>query len=313
MDSLRPRILLNTCQDSNMKYKNDVIKSPYVQKLMKYVDFVSFCPEERILQDGEYEELKIIRKSSDGRHRLLGVKSKKDYSEDVIQLSKSMAKEFKSDEIDGFLFKSKRALTGVKLSKVYRNVEKDTIVTSHHRGFLTQEIQKLYPLHVVTTDRMLRNEFERDMFLINIFTRARFRSCKNIECLLKFHQNNRDLLMMYNQTAYRRMGQIVRNSAKYSFKKVHKQYEEELFNIIQKYISVKRSTSMLDHLYAHFKKELKLRERMHFNDLLKQYKEQKASLSVLLELLKSYVVRFEDDYLLTQTIFEPFPWELNRY
>ena len=86
MDSLRPRILLNTCQDSNMKYKNDVIKSPYVQKLMKYVDFVSFCPEERILQDGEYEELKIIRKSSDGLHRLLGVKSKKDYSEDVIQL-----------------------------------------------------------------------------------------------------------------------------------------------------------------------------------------------------------------------------------
>jgi uncharacterized protein YbgA (DUF1722 family) len=70
---------------------------------------------------------------------------------------------------------------------------------------------------------------------------------------------------------------------------------------------------MLDQLYTNFKKDLKLRERMHFNDLLKKYKEGKVSLSVVLELLKSYVVRFENDYLLSQTIFEPFPWELNRY
>lgn len=312
MDFLKPKVLLSSCQDSTFHYKNDIVKSAYVQKMMKYIDFVSFCPEERVLKDGENEELRIIRKVAN-HHHLFGVTSKKDFTDSVDVLAKEVVEEYPPEEIDGFLFKSKRALTGVHRAKVYRNLEKDTIVTSHHKGFLTQEIQQLYPLHIVTTERMLRDEFDRDMFLINIFTRARFRHCVNMDCLRKFHSDNQYLLMVFNQSAYRRMGQILRNPAKYPYKKVRKEYEQELFSSLSKYVSVTRSAKMMDQLYAHFKKELKLRERIHFNDLLKQYKEGKVSLSVLLELLKSYVVRFEDDYLLSQTIFEPFPWELNRY
>ena len=109
------------------------------------------------------------------------------------------------------------------------------------------------------------------------------------------------------------MGQILRNPAKYPYNKVRKQYEQELFTVLKKYVSVDRSAKMLEKLYENFKKDLKLRERIHFNDLLKKYRNGKVSLSVLLELLKSYVLRFESDYLLAQTIFEPFPWELNRY
>lgn len=312
MDSLKPRVLLSSCQESTYKYKNDIIKSAYVQKMMKYIDFVSFCPEERVFEERENEELRIIRQSEDGHH-VIGFDSKYDYSKEIKALAKDVRREYKPNEIDGFLFKSKRALSGVKLTKVYRGIDKNTIVTSHHKGFLTQHLEPLYPLHVFSTERMLRDEFDRDMFLINIFTRARFRSCNSMDCLYSFHNDNKYLLMIFNQSAYRRMGQILRNPAKYVFKKVHKQYEDELFTTLKRYISVARSASMLEQLYQNFKKDLKLRERMHFNDLLKQYKEGKASLSVLLELLKSYVVRFENDYLLSQTIFEPFPWELNRY
>jgi uncharacterized protein YbgA (DUF1722 family) len=312
MDRIKPKVLLSSCQDSSYEYKNDIVKSAYVQKMMKYIDFVSFCPEERILGEETNEELRIIRKTSDGHH-LLGKDSGVDYSKHVVSLGKEIQKEYKADQIDGFLFKSKRALTGVKRAKVYRNLEKNTIVTSYHKGFLTKEIEEHYPLHVVVSERMLRDEFDRDVFLINIFTRARFRACTSMACLHKFHSDNQYLFMVFNQSAYRRMGQILRNPAKYPYNKVRKQYEQELFKSLKKYVSVNRSAKMLDQLYTNFKKDLKLRERMHFNDLLKKYKEGKVSLSVVLELLKSYVVRFENDYLLSQTIFEPFPWELNRY
>lgn len=311
MDILKPKVLVSSCEDSEYAYKNDILKSAYVQKMMKYVDFVYVCPEERILKEKD-EELRIIRKTNEG-HRLLGKDTGEDYTKEVSVLASALSKEYKADQIDGFLFKSKRALTGVKRAKVYRNIEKNTIVTSYHKGMLTKEVEKLYPLHVIASERMLRDEFDRDLFLINIFTRARFHACHNFACLHKFHSDNQYLLMVFNQSAYRRMGQILRNPAKYPYNKVRKQYEFELFTALKRYISVERSAKMLETLYQNFKKDLKLRERIHFNDLLKKYKDGKVSLSVLLELLKSYVLRFESDYLLSQTIFEPFPWELNRY
>jgi len=312
MDILKPKVLVTSCEGSDYQYKNDILKSAYVQKMMKYIDFEYVCPEKRILSEKKDEELRIIRKTNAG-HTLLGKDSGIDYTKEVSNLASDLYKEYKANQIDGFLFKSKRALTGVKRAKVYRNIEKNTIVTSHHKGMLTSEIEKLYPLHVVTSERMLRDEFDRDLFLINIFTRARFRACHNFACLQKFHSDNQYLLMVFNQSAYRRMGQILRNPAKYPYNKVRKQYEQELFTVLKKYVSVDRSARMLEKLYENFKKDLKLRERIHFNDLLKKYRNGKVSLSVLLELLKSYVLRFESDYLLAQTIFEPFPWELNRY
>ncbi|OUB59710.1 hypothetical protein BK716_03725 [Bacillus thuringiensis serovar higo] len=59
--------------------------------------------------------------------------------------------------------------------------------------------------------------------------------------------------------------------------------------------------------YSYFKKNLKNQEKEHFLTLLQKYKEKKIPLSSLLSVLKSWALRFEEQYLLRQTYFEPYP------
>jgi len=45
-------------------------------------------------------------------------------------------------------------------------------------------------------------------------------------------------------------------------------------------------------------------------DPLQQYKENRIPLSALLSLMKAWVIRFQEPYLLEQKLFNPYPEEL---
>ncbi|EAO51330.1 Hypothetical cytosolic protein [Bacillus thuringiensis serovar israelensis ATCC 35646] len=65
--------------------------------------------------------------------------------------------------------------------------------------------------------------------------------------------------------------------------------------------------NVCQHIFGYFKKNLKNQEKEHFLTLLQKYKEKKIPLSSLLSVLKSWALRFEEQYLLRQTYFEPYP------
>jgi uncharacterized protein YbgA (DUF1722 family) len=61
---------------------------------------------------------------------------------------------------------------------------------------------------------------------------------------------------------------------------------------------------------GYFKKELSQKEKEFFHSILDKYRNQKIPLSTITSILKSWVIRFENEYLLNQTYFEPYPEEL---
>jgi uncharacterized protein YbgA (DUF1722 family) len=67
---------------------------------------------------------------------------------------------------------------------------------------------------------------------------------------------------------------------------------------------------VLTHALGYFKTELSAPEKAHFLDLLAEYRKRKMPLSSAASVLKSWAIRFENTYLLSQVFFHSFPNEL---
>lgn len=68
--------------------------------------------------------------------------------------------------------------------------------------------------------------------------------------------------------------------------------------------------NVLMHTLGYFKKELSVREKRHFLEMLEAYRQGRTPLSSAVSILRSWVMRFETEYLYGQTFFSPFPEEL---
>ena len=64
------------------------------------------------------------------------------------------------------------------------------------------------------------------------------------------------------------------------------------------------------HVMGYFKKSLSSKEKKHFLNILELYRNKKVPISSVNTILYSWIFRFENEYLMNQSFFNPFPIEL---
>lgn len=62
--------------------------------------------------------------------------------------------------------------------------------------------------------------------------------------------------------------------------------------------------------FGYFSDKLSKKEKIFFLDLLQKYMDGKLPLSVTAGILKTWIIRFNEEYLMNQTFFGPYPEEL---
>lgn len=87
-------------------------------------------------------------------------------------------------------------------------------------------------------------------------------------------------------------------------------YQKGLAELFATPVKLTSHINVCQHVFGYFSNYLTSAEKLHFDQLLIQYKEKKIPLSSVLGLLKSWCFRFENEYLLKQTYFEPYPEDL---
>jgi uncharacterized protein YbgA (DUF1722 family) len=128
--------------------------------------------------------------------------------------------------------------------------------------------------------------------------------------LVQFHTENKFLLMTYSQKELRSLGKIVANPEKKIVSKIINSYQQHFFNAFSRAPSYRSTINVLMHTMGYFKKVLSHREKAFFLDSIQKYRDGVIPLSVITSLLNSWKIRFEEDYLMYQTFFEPYPEEL---
>jgi len=118
--------------------------------------------------------------------------------------------------------------------------------------------------------------------------------------------------MAYSQTEMRELGRIVALQSQAGMERTLAEYRKHLMKALEKGPSYRSHINVLQHAFGYFSKDLSGGEKSFFLDNLEMYRENRASLTTLLNLVLSWVIRFDVEYLMDQSYFSPYPPELRK-
>ncbi|MCA0985408.1 DUF523 and DUF1722 domain-containing protein [Halobacillus yeomjeoni] len=305
-----PRLVVSRCLEfEEVRYNGAVIPDKAVQRLQGFVDFIPVCPEVEIGLGVPREVIRIVDGGEDDE-KLIQPKTGEELTGPMKEFSKAFIGSL--SDVDGFLLKNRSPTCGVQDVKVYQS-EKNSQVVRKTTGFFAKEVLNQFGGLAIEEEGRMKNFTLRHHFLTKLFTLADFRRInkeKSLKSLQAFHSKNKYLFMAYHPGTLKLMGRTLANHDHLPIDAVLAHYEEHLYQLLSKPAKPSAHVNVCQHIAGYFKNELNKEEKRNFQSLVRQYSEEKVPLSAVISVLRSWVARFDSQYLQQQTYFEPYPEEL---
>lgn len=301
-----PRILISRCVEfDHCRYNGDMITSHIVRNLKPDAEFITVCPENDIGLGVPRDPVRIVRRG--GEDRLVQPATGRDVTAEMHRFSASFLDAL--SPVEGVILKSRSPSCGTRDVNVYPKPERSAAI-DRTAGLFAGAVQERFPLLPLEDEGRLRNVRIRDHFLTCIFTLADFRlaaASGRTGRLIRFHTQNKFLLMACHQRLQQEMGAIVAGAGDRPFGEAVADYREHLLRALAKAPRYTANINVLMHAMGHFSDRLSRDEKALFLDALEQYRQGFVSICAPKNILKSWIVRFDDPYLGEQTFFAPFP------
>ena len=217
--------------------------------------------------------------------------------------------ELEKEDLCGFIFKSRSPSSGMERVKVYN--EKGGMA-GRAPGMFAKAFMQHFPLLPCEDEGRLHDADLRENFAERIFMLSRYREevgeSPKAGALVKFHAQNKYLLMAHSEKHCRAMGKLVAGSAK--TKSVFAEYETMLLEAMKLKATVAKHVNVLQHIMGYFKKHLSPDEKQELVETIEDYRKEYVPLIVPTTLLNHYERKYQDEYLKTQYYLHPHPTEL---
>ncbi len=301
----KPRLVCSKCIEFDAcRWNGLTISSEIVRLLKPYVEFLPICPEVEIGLGVPRDPARII--SVDGQLRLFQPASGRDLTAEMEAMAEAFLTMHR--DIDGFILKSRSPSCGFKDVRVH-HPESGAVLSSKGVGIFAGVVKRRLPLVALEDEGRLMNYNLRHHFLTRVFVSAAFREVKEkatMQALVRFHTENKYLLMAYHQAELKKLGQIVANRERLPLAQVLTLYEEHLYRALAR--SPRRGTeiNVLMHFLGYFE-ELSQAEKAFFLKNVELYRAGQIPLNVCTGILKAWIIRFNRSYLRDQTFLEPYP------
>lgn len=309
----KPNVFISACIEFEAcRYDGETIRDEYIKRLVPFVKVFRVCPELSIGLGAPRESVRLVKRDGENL-KLLSTKHGYDHTEKMLDFSKNYVSKLQDKDIDGFIMKAKSPTCGVSSAKIYYDIGKANVVSARNPGMFTKQIQEVFPSIPIETERRLSNFAIRHRFYTELFTLAAFRKVKKdnkMKSLVAFHSINKYLFMTYNQLTLRKLGNITANHKKLPVEEVLRNYEQVLRNLLSSEPTKKKRINVLEHIYGYFKDLVSKDEKDYYFSVQKEYLENRVPFSNVLVVLRGWTIRFKQPYLMDQTIFEPFPKDL---
>ncbi|QAA33902.1 YbgA family protein [Clostridium manihotivorum] len=305
----KPKIVVSKCLGNTAcRYNGEASTFSLYIKLKPFVEFIEVCPEMAIGLPVPREVIRLVREKD--TIKLVESSSLKEYTEDMINFSTNFIDNLKG--VNGFLLKSRSPSCGTRDVKIYQGTAKGA-QSSKGKGIFGGLVQDRFSYLPIEEDGRLKNFAIRDHFLSSIFTLSEFSDVQehqDLPTLLKYHSRHKLLFMSYNQTELKNLGRIVANHDHLSETEIIDAYYTGLLKLLSKTPRYTSNINVFMHSFGYFSEYLNPKERDFMLSVVEKYRAGKIPLSVLLNLLKSQAIRFNNQYLLDQSFLEPYPEEL---
>ncbi len=305
----RPRVVISRCLGfDHCRYDGAIVPSEVVDALRPVVDFVPICPEMEIGLGVPRDPIRVVR--DQGALRLIQPATGRDVTARITRFDGSWLAA--TGEVDGFILKSRSPSCGFKDVKIYGPGAKSSVVDKG-AGFFARAVAETRPDTPLEDEARLTNFVIRDHFLKRVFTLADFgrvRAAGRMGALVGFQARHKWLLMAYHQTELRALGRIAANPDRRPWVEVRDDYEAHLRRALARTPRYTSNINVLMHGLGYFKRELSAGEKGLFLDNLEQYRLGRLPLGAPVAVMRSLATRFDNNYLLGQSFFDPYPQEL---
>ncbi|MDP3448227.1 MAG: DUF523 and DUF1722 domain-containing protein [Eubacteriales bacterium] len=309
MDAKKPTIVVSRCLGfCKCRYNGDVLSSAFVESLKPHVNYITTCPEVEIGLGVPRNPVRLV--SRNGSVELYQPSEDKTVTDQMNQYSEAF---FGSvGLIQGLILKGRSPSCGIKDVKIYSGVEKSSS-SQKGIGIFAAHAIKRYPNLPIEEEGRLSNYAIREHFLTKLYTVFRFQAVKDsrsMKELVQFHSGHKFLLMAYNQTQLRLLGKIVANQEKKRIDEVLAQYEQHLGLAFGRLPTRNNYINTFQHIFGYFSDALSEKEKSFLLDRFQKYREGKIHISAILNVLRTYAIQHNHEYLLNQAIWSAYPEEL---
>ena len=304
-----PRVVVSRCIEFDaVRWSGQIIRNEHIAKLKNAVEFIPVCPEVEIGLGVPRATLRLVE--VDDEVRLMQSETGMDYTAKM----KSFASSFLEGlgPVDGFILMGRSPTSGLRGVKIYPRIGKVAAIRKGS-GVFAGQVLKRYGHLAVEEEGRLNNSRIREHFLRKLYTLADFRGISgtdDVSDLARFHRNNMLMLKSYNKSELRALTRIVANKDNRPLEVVLRDYEEHLHGALKRAPRCDSTINVLESSMGHFSGRISGDEKDFFMDFVNRYREAQVPLIVPFDILRSWIVRFDDDYLRAQTFFEPYPEEL---
>jgi uncharacterized protein YbgA (DUF1722 family)/uncharacterized protein YbbK (DUF523 family) len=309
MEKIKPILVVSRCLGFEAcRWNGAIIPSELINLLRPHVDMITPCPEVEIGLGVPREPIRIIRQ--DGGQMLFQPAEERDVTRQMQSYSSRFIREL--EDVDGFILKSKSPSCGTREVSIYPRKGK-VAATERGSGFFGGAILNAFADLPVESEGRLLNYRIREHFLTHVYTRARFRrlmSRPSMKGLVEFQARHKFIFLACSQKHMREMGRLVANPDKKPLDELLPEYQTLMNRVFEKIPRFSAHINVMEHAFGYISRKILPGEKTYFLNLLEDYRNERFPLSALLAVLKSWIIRFNEAYLMDQFYFEPFPRNL---
>lgn len=275
-----------------------------------YVEYVPVCPEVEVGLPVPRDTLRLVEDAQQ-RVRLVFSRSGEDLTEKMESWAQQRIKQLETEQLDGFVFKSKSPSSGMERVKLYG---KNAVPRKVGVGIFARCFMDHFPLLPVEEEGRLNDPRLRENFITAIFVLKRWRQLLaqgfTPGSLVAFHSRHKLLFLAHSEKHYRLMGKLVAAGRTMPLIELRDGYRVLMMEALRLKTTVKKQINVLQHILGYFKKQLTADEKQEVLELIEHYRQDLVPLIVPLTLINHYVRKYDQAYLHQQYYLNPHPKEL---
>lgn len=307
----RIRIAISKCLlGENVRYDGTHKHQRFLTETYgEYFEWVPLCPEHESGMGTPRESMRLEGSLQDTK--LITSRSKQDKTEQLMSYAVPRSEQLGRDDVCGIILKKGSPSCGVYGVKIFNETG---MPGEKGPGLFAKEVLKRFPNLPIEEEGRLNDAILRELFIGKVFTYYRYRQEEGTgwtaKSLIKFHERHKYLLMAHDQMGLKSLGQLLSDLKSRPLEGTVMIYFGKMMKLLSKPPGVKGHLNVLMHLMGYFKKDLTQDEKQELLENFDLYKRNRVPLIVPVTLLKHYVRKYQQPYLLDQVYLEPHPTEL---
>ena len=273
-----------------------------------YFDYVPVCPEVEYGLPIPREAMRLV--GTPDTARLVTIKTGIDHTDGMLKWASGKLKELETEDLCGFVFKSKSPSSGMSAVKVYGP---SGMPVHKGIGIFAGSFIKNFPILPVEEDGRLHDPLLRENFIERVFVYKRWQELlkngKSIRKLIDFHTDHKLLVLSHSPKHYSILGKLVAAAKNYKGD-IYGEYVKNLMEGLRLIATTKKHTNVLHHIMGYFKKQLTSDEKQELLEVIENYYKQLVPLIVPITLITHYIRKYGEPYLERQHYLHPHPMEL---